>query len=253
MEALAGWLPADLAPAAGLALVGLSILTSAITAAFGIGGGMVLLAGLGFFLPVPALVPIHGLVQVGSNGGRALLLARSVDGRSLAWFLPGAAVGALLGGLVVVDLPAPVLRGAVGLFVLVTAWRKPRLAGSGAGPSLAIGGAFSSVLSMFVGATGPFVVALMRRTGLDPEPLVATNAVAMFAQHGLKVVAFGYLGFALTPWIPFVLAMVAGGFLGTLFGARLLRRLPKAVFARGLRVILSIAGIGLVVGALSSL
>ena len=48
---------------AGL-LVTASLVTSFITAAFGIGGGVVLLVFLALVLPPVALIPVHGIVQL---------------------------------------------------------------------------------------------------------------------------------------------------------------------------------------------
>ena len=75
-----GW-----ALAGGLAAA--SFVTSFITAAFGIGGGGVLLALLASVLPPAALIPVHGLVQLGSNAGRAAIMARHCDRGVLAVFL----------------------------------------------------------------------------------------------------------------------------------------------------------------------
>lgn len=55
-----------------------SFFTSAITAAMGIGGGVVLMAIMAVFLPVSALVPVHGIVQMASNAD-----ARGFSGASL--------------------------------------------------------------------------------------------------------------------------------------------------------------------------
>jgi uncharacterized membrane protein YfcA len=48
---------------AGL-LVAASLVTSFISAAFGIGGGFTLIALLALLLPPAALVPVHGIVQL---------------------------------------------------------------------------------------------------------------------------------------------------------------------------------------------
>lgn len=250
--ALAALLPSGLSPLVAFGLIGTSALTSALTAAFGIGGGLLLLAIMAPVLPPAALVPVHGLVQLGSNSGRALLLVRQVDLGKLAWFLPGASLGVALGGLVVVDLPPAALRATVGGFILWSVWGRVRLPGSAHGGAVLAVGAISSLLTMFVGATGPFVVSGLRPTGLPKESLVATTAVAMVAQHGLKGVAFGFLGFAFAEWLPLVGAMVVSGFLGTVLGTHLLRRLREDVFESALRWILTLIALRLLFDAASS-
>ena len=232
-----------------LLLVFISALTSAMTAAFGIGGGVVLLAVMAPLVPIAALVPVHGVVQLGSNAGRTLILARSARGRYLVLFVIGASLGVAAGALVVTDLPETVLKLCIGVFVLWTSWgRLPVLAGRTTGAIVA-GGGLSSLLTMFVGATGPFVIALFRQTGLVKQALVATTAAAMMVQHGLKVVAFGVLGFDFAAWIGLMAAMIAAGFVGTWIGTRLLARMPEDAFKTVLKVILTIIGLQLVVSS----
>ena len=74
----AGLLPGDLAPWLALVLLGLSAVTSFISAAFGLGGGMVLLAVMATILPATALVPVHGVAQIGSNISRAAVMVRHI-------------------------------------------------------------------------------------------------------------------------------------------------------------------------------
>ena len=71
MQTLASFLPEGIGVGAALLLVVASFFTSALTAAFGVGGGVAMLALMGLFVPVAALIPVHGTVQLGSNTGRA--------------------------------------------------------------------------------------------------------------------------------------------------------------------------------------
>ena len=71
MDAISGLVPSGLEPAAAIILVTASFFTSALTAAFGVGGGVFMLALMGLMVPVAALIPVHGAVQLGSNTGRA--------------------------------------------------------------------------------------------------------------------------------------------------------------------------------------
>ena len=69
----AGWLPEYLSLYTLFGLVALAGLTSFITAFIGIGGGAILLAGLSLLIPTAAIIPVHGLVQLGSNANRAAM------------------------------------------------------------------------------------------------------------------------------------------------------------------------------------
>lgn len=241
-------LPEGVDPVGALALIVLSVLTSGLTAAVGIGGGMVMLAAMTYVLPIDALVPVHGLVQLGSNVGRSALLARHAAMRLLVPFTAGAVAGAVAGGLLVRDLPASAILFSIGAVVLVTTWAQLPPLGRGERGIVALGGAGATILTMFVGATGPFVMALMRQGGLPHRPLVATTATAMVVQHTLKVIVFGALGFAFAQWVPLVALVIAAGFLGTVAGTRL-HGLPEATLRRALKVVLSLVSVDLMLRA----
>ena len=72
-------LPENLAPQWALALILTAALTSAVTAAMGAGGGVMLLAVMALVMPAAAIIPVHGMVQLGSNANRVLLTWRDVN------------------------------------------------------------------------------------------------------------------------------------------------------------------------------
>ena len=114
------FVPPDLTVLLTAALVLLSFLTSALTASVGLGGGLVLLVVLASFLPPLVVLPVHGVVQFGSNFGRASLLRQYIDWSITGYFLVGSILGVILAGRIFVALPADVLRAILGLFVPVS-------------------------------------------------------------------------------------------------------------------------------------
>ena len=238
-------LPPDLPAWVFALLTATSFLTSGLTAALGLGGGVALLAVMASFLPPAALIPVHGVIQLGSNAGRAVIQRRHVVWHLVLPFTLGSLGGALLGGQMAVTLPGWILKSAVGLFVLYAVWA-PRLKLGDLKPlAFGLGGALAAFLTMFVGATGPFVGALLAPKPLARLQLVSTLATCMTLQHGLKILAFGLLGFAFGPWLGLIAAMVATGFLGTLAGTRLLHRLPEARFRSGFRLVMTLLALQL--------
>ncbi len=249
MSTLLALLPDGLSLLSASILVGSAFFTAALTAAFGIGGGVALLAIMASIVPVAVLIPVHGVVQMGANTGRALVQIRQVVWPLLGIFTVGAIIGALVGGQLVVTLPEALLKTFVGLFVLFTLWG-PKVHGEGRGPfGLFAGGVFATVLTMFVGATGPFVAALLAPRLEDRRHYAGTHAAAMVMQHGLKVVAFGFLGFAFGAWVPVMVAMVAFGFLGTLVGTKLLHSLPEVTFRKAFKMVLTLLALQLIASA----
>jgi uncharacterized membrane protein YfcA len=240
----------DLGLYAGWGLIALSFVTSAITAVLSIGGGLTMLAALAAVAPAAAIIPVHGAVQFGSNLSRVFLLRGAVSWPTAAVFSIGSLVGVALGGLLVVQLPADTLRVILGLFILYSMWGPTRLQLPTTGrATLLAGGVVTSFLTMFVGAAGPFLAAVLAPRLHDRVAYVATHGMCVLVQHGLKIVIFGVLGFAFLPWLPMLALMLIAGFAGTWVGTRVLHRLPEALFRTILKTILTLVALYLLATA----
>ncbi|MFP7671887.1 sulfite exporter TauE/SafE family protein [Marivita sp. S0852] len=235
-------------PIAG-SLAALSFVASFITVAFGIGGGAVMLAVMAVLLPATAIIPVHGLVQLGSNAGRLAIMVRYVHRAVVPAFLIGAVIGVTLGGSMVVQLPAGAIQIGVGSFILWSVFFRPP---AFLRDSAAITGVFSSFLTMFFGGTGPFVATYIKGQGLDRMTHVATHAALMTIQHLLKIVVFGLLGFVFSQWLGFVALLIAAGFFGTLVGRHALTRINERYFLRVLNVVLTLLALRLIWGGAAS-
>ena len=78
-------------------LLGLiTFFTSTIAGVVGLGGGMMLIAILPSFLPLNALIPIHGLTQMSSNFSRAIFGYKYVKIETIPKFLFGSLCGIAL-------------------------------------------------------------------------------------------------------------------------------------------------------------
>jgi uncharacterized membrane protein YfcA len=226
---------------AGLLLA--SFLGSFITVALGIGGGALLLAVMASLMPPAALIPVHGVIQLGSNLSRVALLRQHIHWPPVSAFAIGSLIGVSMGGAVAVNLPPAMVQIGVGLFVIWSVMFRPP-------PWLSrlplATGVLSSFLTMFFGATGVFVANFSKSLSLSRQPHVATHATLMTLQHLLKVLAFGVLGVAFGPWVIFILAMIVAGFCGTLAGRLVLNRLSDRGFKLALDVILVLVSIRLI-------
>ncbi|WP_417687788.1 sulfite exporter TauE/SafE family protein [Roseibium sp.] len=239
-------LPDGLSPAIVLLLTVVSFATSMLTAALGLGGGIALIAVMANVMPTTALVPVHGVVQLGSNAGRAIVQIRHVDWQILMWFAAGAVFGAAVGGSIAVNLPAPYLRLGIACFVLWSIWGKPPRLGRAGRPAMGIAGFIATLLSMFFGAAGPIGASVLATLGLTRHGFVANQAITALVMHVFKVVAFRVLGFAFAPWIGLILLMIVSGFLGTLVGSKLLGRMEEATFKKGFKAIMTLLALNLI-------
>ncbi len=240
----------DMSVFQGLTLILASFAGSFITIALGIGGGAMLLAVMASILPAAALIPLHGVIQLGSNATRAIMMWRETYWQPLVGFSVGAIIGAALGGSIAVNLPPALVQIGVGLFIIWSVLAKPPRWLSHV--SWAAGGV-SSFLTMFFGATGPFVASYIKALSLPRHAHTATQAVAMTVQHGLKTTIFAMFGFAFWPWIPFLIAMILAGALGTWAGKFVLNWQSDARYGTWLNYALIAVALRLIWGGITSL
>ena len=228
-----------------LVLMITAFVTALFTAAMGVGGGVLLLAVLASTVPVHALIPVHGLVQLGANGNRALMTVRHLDRAVFCYFLAGALAGAIVASFVIVQLPVIWIQLAVATFILFLVWGpKPDIRETSASGYVAAGG-ITTLISMFVGAAGPLVAAFIHRNYDDKLRLTATFAACMTVQHALKGVVFTFVGFAIYQWAFLILAMVISGTLGTWVGLKMLVRIPTGHFKRAFKWIVTLLALRL--------
>jgi uncharacterized protein len=239
-------LPPGIEPFIALVFIVASFFTSALTAAFGLGGGVALLALMGAFMPVASLIPVHGVVQLGSNSGRAYVLRKEIVWSALVPFLAGAIIGALAGTFIVIQLPDAPMKIALGLFILFVIWVKLPPFDALGRHTLSIAGVAVAFLSMLFGASGPLMAAFFERAFSNRKQMVATSGAAMITVHGLKTIAFATAGFAFAPFAVLIVAMIISGYAGTKFGAGLLAAMPERVFRIGLRVLITIMALDLI-------
>ncbi len=245
-------LPDQLGAAVAVLLISVSFLTSAMTAAVGLGGGVTLIAIMAAVMPAGALVPVHGVVQLGSNAGRTLVQLKHVDWLIALWFAAGAVAGAALGGAIAVELPAAVLKAGIGCFVLWIVWGRPPKFAKARKRAMAGAGFASTFLSIFFGAAGPIGGAVLSTLGLPRHGFVANQAVTALIMHVFKIVAFGLLGFAFAPWAGLIVLMIISGFLGTLAGSRLLGRMNEKTFKTGFKWVMTALALNLLWQAVRS-
>lgn len=228
-----------------LTLTVFAFLTAALSGVAGLGGGTILI-GVFFALgltPVEA-VPLFAAVQFVSNSSRTLAYLPHVEWRAAGWFLlallPATFVLAPYAAKVDADLVRLMLAGLILASLAPTrdggAPLPPR-------PSFVLAGALNGSLGLFVGATGLFVGRLFLRPEWRKETTIATLALTQVLGHGLRVLAYGFVGYSAFArpelLVPLCLAVIAG----TWSGKRLNSRLSGAQFARlfkGLLVVLSL-------------
>jgi len=236
LEAL---LPEVISPAAALFLITFAFFTSALTATAGIGGGLLMLGVMSYLLPITALIPIHAVVQFGSNASRTFIQRENINWRIALFFILGAILGIILGAMVIIQLPEKLLFGLIGIFILLMTWvRLPSLKSVNS-VIIIFGGAITTFISVFAGATGPLVAVFLNNVFENHKNMAATVGITMTAQHSLKILAFGILGFAFVQWLPLIAAMICMGFLGAKAGTALMYKLPEKALKASFKIVIT--------------
>jgi uncharacterized membrane protein YfcA len=230
---------------AELAAIGATVFATAVlSGVLGMAGGVALLGVLLFYLPPLVAIPLHGVIQLVSNGSRVVAQRQHARFDWIGWYTLPLIPAGLVGLQVAQALPEAALEGAIGVVVLLATWLPKR---SGAADEavawprlrfLTLGGC-SGFLSMVVGATGILLDPFFLGLGLTRQALVGTKAACQAVGHLVKVGLFGAAGFAFAEHAP-LLALGAGcAALGTWVGSRLLDKLSEEGFLWLYRTVLT--------------
>ena len=234
-----------------LTLTVFAFLTAALSGLAGMGGGTILIVV--FFAmgltPVEA-VPLFAAVQFVSNTSRTVAYVKHVEWRGAAWFALALVPATFLLAPFVEDVDGNVVR--LILAGLILASLAPTRDGAAPLPpraSFIVAGLLNGSIGMFVGATGLFVGRLFLRPEWRKETMIATLAFTQVLGHGLRVIAYGFVGYSALArpalLIPLCLAVVAG----TWAGKHLNSRLSEERFAGLFKAILAILSTKLVYDA----
>jgi uncharacterized protein len=236
----------DVSPLVFFGLSAASFATAFLGVSTGAAGGLLLLAIMTTVLPPAVLIPIHTVVQLGSGVSRMLIMWRYVMRGALLPFVIGAIIGAAAGAKIFISLPVAILQGILGLFIVTVTWL-PRLGRFGTERVRFLTVGFGTTfLGVFVSATGTLLAPLVASNSPNRHSQVATFSALMSIAHIAKLVAFGFIGFAIGSFIPLMAAMIATGALGNWLGERALDRMSERGFRIVFRTILTLLGLRLI-------
>lgn len=200
-------------------LIIISFFTSGITAVVGFGGGLLLIAVMTTMLPPFAIVPVHGIVQLFSNGSRAIFSKKDIDWKIIPIFLIGVIAGCSMAFPFLKYISTEYLRMPMGLFILLMIWL-PQMKLKHRLPDVALLlGAVQGFSTLFAGATGALNSPYLMRKGLSANQIIATHSFMMTIVHTVKIIFFGLLGFAFSDYFfllgGMTIAVVTGSYAGT--------------------------------------
>lgn len=235
---------------AALTLSAVAFLTSLITGALGIGGGLGLLAVMPSFVPITAVVPLHGVTQLVSNASRFLIDYRQADVRLLPAYFLGACLGGSVGYFFIGRVPDLYMSAALGMFILLCTWtglvkKLGRFITSFF--SLAF---IQTFLSLFVASVGLLSQPVLIKQGLPKNRVIVTHAMQMSVLHGLKVFIFAVFGFPFISHWKIMLFMIVASAAGSYVGNLCRDRIPEKPGMVAMKFGITFFALKMVVGAL---
>lgn len=233
-----------------LALGVAAFCSSALAGIVGLGGGMLLLAICPIFLPLNAIIPVHGCSQLASNASRAVFAYRHIQWQFIPAFLAGSALGTSLVYLFLKRAQLTYLPLIIALYMLASLWwPKFRVFVAGLS-SLGLIGAVQSGAGLIVGATGPLSTTfLLERLATNPksaEQIVSTNAILMAFSHALKIAIFAALGFSYLAYWQTIAFLLVGATLGSYFGTCMRRRISAHLLLPLMKVLITLLALHMI-------
>ncbi|WP_209019931.1 sulfite exporter TauE/SafE family protein [Allopusillimonas soli] len=241
-----------------IAIVAFMVLvTSFISGVFGMAGGMILMGGLLFLMPVASAMVLHGFTQMASNGWRAILWHRHIVWSIVLRYVLGMVAAAGLFSLLRFA-PAQAMvflfLGLIPFIALAIPTRIVPQADKRGGAELT--GLLCTSLQLMAGVSGPALDIFFVRSHMDRRAVVATKAASQSLSHLTKLLYFGYVvhstDAAQVPgWV--ILGCIALAMAGTTSSRLVLEKLTDHSFRRYSRWIVSLIGVVYIFKALTTL
>lgn len=226
----------------------ITFLTSTVAGVVGIGGGMMLIAILPSFLPLNALIPVHGLTQMSSNFSRAVFGYKDIQYEVIPKFLFGSILGIALFASILYFISLEYVPLFIGVYILLSLWSKKFNEKIKRYESYFLAGFFQTGLSIVVGATGPLTMTLLLKDYEDKHKVVATGAALMSITHTLKVFVFMFFGFVFFEYLGVLICMIIGAVAGSYAGTKLRDKIDGKKFVLIVKVLLSLLAIKVIIG-----
>jgi len=225
----------------------ISIFTSFVAGVVGLGGGLMLIAILPSFLPIQALIPIHGFTQMFSNISRAYFGYKDIAFEVVPKFFIGSVFGVSLFALILDTVSFEYIPLFIGTYILLSLWSKKFNDKIQKYENYYLIGFLQSGLSVVVGATGPLTIALLMKEYKDKDTVISTAALLMSITHCMKVLVFVFLGFKFSEYLEIIVIMVLGVIIGSYLSTHMRDKIDGKKLLFSIKILLSILACKLII------
>jgi len=231
----------------------ITTLTSTIAGIAGMGGGIILVLLLPFYLPAQAVIPIHGVAQLASNGSRLLFSLKHVVWRYVVQFIIGAIFGTITVSWLIIKLNLieqnyQYIPLIIASYLLLSLWVKPLKLLLNRIENFYLIGALQTGLGLLVGAPGPITVTLLYKKLSEKEQVIATASLLMGLTNANKIFIYALIGFHYFDYLSVMVATILGAILGSFIGTKLRYKIPKNHFMSIIKVLITLMAMQILIG-----
>ncbi|MGQ0675988.1 MAG: TSUP family transporter [Rhodospirillales bacterium] len=226
-------------------VLGLVALTSFVSGIFGVAGGLILMGGLIYLLPVAQAMIVHGAAQFVSNASRTVLWRKFLVWDLIAKFTV-TSVLCLAAFWFISFVPSKnlvlfILGASTVILFFVPDWLAPKITQPGVAY---LCGILGTALILIAGVSGPFLDQFFVRTDLDRRKTIATKAAMQCVSHVVKVIYFAGVatGGLDREWLLLLLVVPVVSILAATAASRVLERMTDKQFYWWTRRIVLVLG-----------
>jgi uncharacterized membrane protein YfcA len=209
-----------------------SMFTSALSAATGMGGGVLLFSVMSLHFPIPLLIPLHGLIQFFNNFYILIFLRKKLLKAFIGPFFLGCMVGIGIGAwlaqkFIQTSFPQIIII----IMILYTLFRPKRLPALDVKPvNFVWVGLVTGFLGILAGAIDPVLAPFFVRNDMTKEEIIANKSFMQAIVHLSKIPVFYFLGFDYLPYLSLCLVTSLACLIGTKFGIKVLEKINEKAF-----------------------
>jgi len=244
-----------------LVLIIAAFITSSISAILGMGGGIILLGIMAIIIPDGYMViALHGIIQLISNTTRTYVFKPHIKQKIVREFFVGALIGAGMSAFIILvvikfyevslasEIKVDFLKPIIGIFIVWYLFLKKSKKEKESKSFVKVGN-ISGFASIFIGATGPLIAPFFLNHNLMKEEIIANKAACQMITHLTKIPLFIFF-FNVDYFSEYklLLPLIMAVFIGTIFGKKILGRIPEKIFNILFRSALFIIAIRLILG-----
>jgi len=218
----------------------ISFVTAGVSAATGMGGGMIFLIGLNLFLPLNSVIPVHGLIQLKNNAVRVFVLRSHLKKDICILFTVGCLLGVVIVTYFLSSLDNKLLPYTLILLLVLYSLFKPKRMPELTIPDWGFGvlGFFTGIIGILIGAVDPLLAPFFLRKDFTRHEVIANKSYFQSLVHLSKTPVFLFLGFQYQSFFTLIIILVIAGMLGTFIGIKILDRINQNVFLKVFKIIL---------------